>query len=97
MEPIQLTISNIRDQARSTRSFDMRPTGDGPHGLSFIPGQVAVLKVADEAPAYFAFASAPEDSELEFLVQQKSLKCPAALREHRRFLGRHFLGRRRTS
>ena len=42
-----------------------------PHGISFIPGQVAILKVADEAPAYFAFASAPEDSELEFLVKQK--------------------------
>lgn len=44
---------------------------DAPHGITFTPGQVAILKVADEAPAYFAFASAPEDPELEFLVKQK--------------------------
>ncbi len=71
MEPIRLRILNIREQARSTRSFDLKPIGDAPHEISFIPGQVAILKVAEEAPAYFAFASAPEDSELEFLVKQK--------------------------
>jgi len=37
----------------------------------FVPGQVAVLSVPGEAPAYFAFASAPEDPELEVLVKQK--------------------------
>ncbi len=42
------------------------------HGVRFVPGQVAVLSVADEAPAYFAFASAPEDRELEVLVKQKA-------------------------
>ena len=41
------------------------------HGVAFIPGQVAVLSVPGEAPAYFAFASAPEDRELEVLVKQK--------------------------
>src|SRR5688500_12302394 len=41
------------------------------HGVAFIPGQVAVLSVPGEAPAYFAFASAPEDPELEVLVKQK--------------------------
>jgi NAD(P)H-flavin reductase len=41
------------------------------HGVSFIPGQVAVLSVPGEAPAYFAFASAPEDPELEILVKRK--------------------------
>ena len=41
------------------------------HGVSFVPGQIAVLKVEGEAPAYFAFASAPEDPELEVLVKQK--------------------------
>lgn len=40
------------------------------HGVSFIPGQVGVLGVADEPPAYFAFASAPEDRELEILVKR---------------------------
>jgi NAD(P)H-flavin reductase len=41
------------------------------HGVRFIPGQVAVLSVAGEAPAYFAFASAPEEKELEVLVKQR--------------------------
>jgi NAD(P)H-flavin reductase len=41
------------------------------HGVSFVPGQVAVLSVEGEAPAYFAFAGAPEDPELEVLVKQK--------------------------
>ena len=41
------------------------------HEVRFVPGQVAVLSVAGEAPAYFAFASAPEDNELEVLVKQK--------------------------
>src|SRR6266550_6561926 len=41
------------------------------HGVGFVPGQVAVLSVADEAPAYFAFAGAPEDRELEVLVKRK--------------------------
>jgi len=36
-----------------------------------VPGQVAVLRVPTEAPSYFAFASAPEDSELEVLVKKK--------------------------
>ena len=41
------------------------------HGVKFVPGQVAVLSVPGEAPAYFAFASAPEDIELEVLVKHK--------------------------
>jgi len=75
MEPGQiesLIITRVRDQARSTRSFDLRPDSNHEtHGVSFIPGQVAMLRVAGEAPAYFAFASAPEDRELEVLVKQK--------------------------
>ena len=49
----------------------MPETADATHGVAFVPGQVAVLAVAGEAPAYFAFASAPEDAELEVLVKQK--------------------------
>ena len=65
-----LIISRIREQARATRSFDMVPEGTkGAHEIAFVPGQVAVLRVGDERPAYFAFASAPEDRELEFLVK----------------------------
>jgi len=67
-----LIITDVRDQARGVRSFDLMPEGAGAtHNVKFIPGQVAVLSVLDEAPAYFAFASAPEDAELEVLVKQK--------------------------
>src|SRR5882724_9488766 len=75
MEPGQiesLIITRVCDQARSIRSFDLRSdSSHETHGVSFIPGQVAMLRVAGEAPAYFAFASAPEDRELEVLVKQK--------------------------
>ena len=67
-----LIITGVRDQARGTRSFDLMPEEDvRNHGVTFVPGQVAVLEVDGEAPAYFAFASAPEDPELEVLVKQK--------------------------
>jgi sulfhydrogenase subunit gamma (sulfur reductase) len=68
--PQTLSIKRIRQQAREIRSFDMLPAGAGDrHTVSFVPGQVAVLRVRDEQ-AYFAFASAPEDRELEFLVKR---------------------------
>jgi NAD(P)H-flavin reductase len=67
-----LIITGVREQARAVRSFDLMPEGaTGSHGVVFVPGQVAVLEVEGEAPAYFAFASAPEDPELEVLVKQK--------------------------
>jgi sulfhydrogenase subunit gamma (sulfur reductase) len=66
-----LIITRVRQQARTIRSFDMLPEGgDGEHGVSFMPGQVAVLRVAQGEQAYFAFSSAPEDAELEFLVKR---------------------------
>ena len=49
------------------------PPGVGAHGVRFSPGQVAVLKVGDEPPSYFAIASAPEDDELEFLIKQSGV------------------------
>ncbi|MDQ1707236.1 MAG: hypothetical protein QOJ88_447 [Pyrinomonadaceae bacterium] len=67
-----LIISRVREQAFRVRSFDLMPEHAGArHGVQFVPGQVAVLSVGSEAPAYFAFASAPEDAELEVLVKQK--------------------------
>ena len=63
-----LVIAGIRDQARITRSFDLRTT----RPIDYTPGQVAILQVKDQAPAYFAFASAPEDRDLEVLVKQKA-------------------------
>ncbi len=67
----RLLIKRVREEAREIRSFDMLPEDcEGAHDLRFTPGQVAVIKVAEEYPAYFAFASAPEDPELEFLVKR---------------------------
>lgn len=68
-----LIITAVRDQAHLTRSFDLMPDGVASlHGIKFVPGQVAVLRVTGEDPAYFAFASAPEDPELEVLVKHKA-------------------------
>ncbi|HEY3102006.1 MAG TPA: hypothetical protein VGJ69_00350 [Pyrinomonadaceae bacterium] len=63
-----LIITTIRDQGREIRSFDLVPADSST--VSFRPGQVAILRVAGEEPAYFAFASSPEDSELEILVKR---------------------------
>src|ERR1051326_1706635 len=63
----QLVITGIREQARNTRSFDLRCS----EAVNFTPGQVAILRVGGEEPAYFACAGAPEDRDLEVLVKQK--------------------------
>lgn len=70
----KLMITRVRDQARLTRSFDLRALDASrqERHIHFVPGQVAILGVSNEAPAYFAFASAPEDPDLEFLVKQKA-------------------------
>ena len=69
--PCSLIITRICDQGREIRSFDLAPgVAARRHGVQFIPGQVAILQVANEEPAYFAFASAPEDQELEILVKR---------------------------
>jgi sulfhydrogenase subunit gamma (sulfur reductase) len=66
-----LIIKRVSRQARNIRSFDMLPEeANGGHGISFVPGQVAVLRVTNGEQAYFAFSSAPEDAEMEFLVKQ---------------------------
>jgi len=76
----KLSITRVRQQGRDIRSFDMRPVAGGGSGggnrtrrVSFVPGQVAVLRAAAGAekgrPSYFAFASAPADPELEFLIK----------------------------
>jgi NAD(P)H-flavin reductase len=68
--PRRLRIVRVREQGRDIRSFDLMPDDAGEvHGVKFIPGQVAVLRVGEEPPAYFAFASAPADRELEILVK----------------------------
>ena len=71
-EPHNFVITRVRDQARVTRSFDLRPRGPNDSRVfQFTPGQVGVLQVKGEEPAYFAFASAPDDPDLEVLVKQK--------------------------
>lgn len=65
----QLVITSVRQQALEIKSFDLRLAEPGQ--ISFLPGQVGILRVPNEAPAYFAFASAPEDQELEVLVKKK--------------------------
>lgn len=66
-----LIITRVRQQGPNIRSLALMPSGAGDaHGISFIPGQVAVLRVGQEEPAYFAFASAPSDSDLEILVKR---------------------------
>jgi len=67
-KPQTLVITGVRDQARLIRSFDLRADGV----VDFRPGQVAVLRVEGEEPAYFAFAGAPDDRDLEVLVKQKA-------------------------
>ena len=66
---LPLIITRVREQARMTRSFDLRVQSD--QHVEFIPGQVAMLRVPHHHPAYFAFASAPDDPDLEVLVKQK--------------------------
>jgi sulfhydrogenase subunit gamma (sulfur reductase) len=69
---LSLVITRVRDQAPLIRSFDLRVHNAEHERLEFVPGQVAVLRVGDQHPAYFAFASAPEDPDLEVLVKQKA-------------------------
>lgn len=60
-------ITGVREQARDTRSFDLQCS----EKVNFTPGQVAILRVDGEEPAYFAFAGAPDDRDLEVLVKKK--------------------------
>jgi NAD(P)H-flavin reductase len=70
---LSLVITRVRDQARLTRSFDLRVEDPGGRQrIHFVPGQVAMLRAAGQETAYFAFASAPEDPDLEVLVKQKA-------------------------
>ena len=67
-KPQKLLITAVRDQARGTRSFNLHADG----AVNFTPGQVAILRVNGQEPLYFAFASAPDDRDLEVLVKQKT-------------------------
>jgi NAD(P)H-flavin reductase len=77
-----LVIRRVHEEARDVRALDALPEGaEGSHGLSFAPGQVALLEVEGAGRAYFAIASAPEDDELEFLVKLSNDPAGRALYE----------------
>ena len=66
-----LIITCVRPQGPNIRSFELMPADAvDTHGVSFVSGQVAVLRVGKEDPAYFAFAGAPADQNLEILVKR---------------------------
>lgn len=75
-----LVLRRARRQGRNIRALDM--AADGPV-VEYLPGQVALLRVGGLRPAYFAFASAPEDAELEFLVKRTEDPSARALYELR--------------
>jgi NAD(P)H-flavin reductase len=80
---LPLIITRVREQARITRSFDLRVADPSTnHRVEFIPGQVAILRVPHHDPAYFAFASAPDDPDLEVLVKQKAGASTAIYEMH---------------
>jgi sulfhydrogenase subunit gamma (sulfur reductase) len=71
MESRPLIITSVRDEGRDIRSFDLMPeNAASTHEVSFTPGQVAILRAEGGEPAYFAFAGAPDDQELEILVKR---------------------------
>lgn len=66
-----LIITKVGQQGPNIRSFQlMPPDAAHVHGVNFVSGQVAVLRVGKEDPAYFAFAGAPTDRQLEILVKR---------------------------
>lgn len=66
-----LIITAVSQQGPNIRSFQLMPAeAADAHGVKFISGQVAVLRVDGEEPAYFAFSSAPADPYLEILVKR---------------------------
>lgn len=74
--PIKLSVTRVERHTPNVWSFFMVPQGEAE--LSFVAGQVAVLEIEGYEPSYFAFASAPEDAELEFLVKRSERQGVAA-------------------
>jgi sulfhydrogenase subunit gamma (sulfur reductase) len=66
--PIKLSITRIDKHTANVWSFFMVPQQAA--RPEFIAGQVAVLEMSECGHAYFAFASAPEDAECEFLIKR---------------------------
>ncbi|MEK7831258.1 MAG: hypothetical protein AAB401_09255, partial [Acidobacteriota bacterium] len=78
MFPINLNITRIVKHTATTWSFFMSPQNSKPP--NFIAGQVAILEIDNYGDSYFAFASAPEEDEFEFLVRRReSIELTASL------------------
>ncbi len=68
MLPIKLNIASIIKYTPDVWSFSMTPAlGARP---DFVAGQIAILSLEGYGSSYLAFASAPEDPDLEFLVRR---------------------------
>jgi NAD(P)H-flavin reductase len=77
-----LVVKRVHQEARNIRAFDVLTEGAADaHDLVYTPGQVAVLRLDEDARAYFAIASAPEDDELEFLVKLSNEPATRAVYE----------------
>ncbi|MGE0886064.1 MAG: hypothetical protein AB7P14_21220 [Blastocatellales bacterium] len=68
--PINLSITRIVKHTPSVWSFFLVPQS-APRP-DFIAGQVAVLEMDNYGDSYYAFASAPEESEFEFLIKRRT-------------------------
>lgn len=78
MFPINLSITRIIKHTPTTWSFFMIPQNAPRPG--FTAGQVAVLEMDNYGDSYYAFASAPEENEYEFLIKRRaSANVTAAL------------------
>lgn len=78
MFPINLSITRLIKHTPTTWSFFMIPQ----HAArpNFTAGQVAVLEMDNYGDSYYAFASAPEENEFEFLIKRRaSANVTAAL------------------
>lgn len=80
MLPIKLKVASIVRYTPDVWSFSMTPVlGANP---DFVAGQIAILGVEGYGSSYLAFASAPEDPDLEFLVRRgQPAKAAGALFE----------------
>jgi len=67
--PINLSITRIAKHTPTTWSFFMIPQ-NAPRP-DFVCGQVAVLEMDQYGDSYYAFASAPEEKEFEFLIKRR--------------------------
>jgi NAD(P)H-flavin reductase len=60
------TVQAVREETAEMRLFSV----NGQKVWAFIPGQVAILGIEGVGESYFAIASAPEDSGMDFLIRK---------------------------